>query len=494
MMFKKILIANRGEIAVRIIRTCRDMGIQTVVLYDTDDLGSLHVRLADESVALQSDQSYTDQQVILQLAKATGAEAIHPGYGFLAEQPSFVRACEEAGLAFIGPSSDVIAGLQNKIETLKRVREAGFAAPNYSSRTFDEGEEEALRAEAERMGFPLIIKSFSGGRGSGTRLVRSSEKLLATLHQSQTGAQNVFGSKRVYLEQAILPSHYVEVQLLGDHHGNIIHLGERDGSIQRNNQKIVEESPAPYLTQEQREKLWNMAIEVARLLNCCSACSVEFLVDTDGQCYFTEIKARIQMEHPISELVSQVDIVREQIRIAADEPLAFKQSDIQLRGWAMQCRINAEDPWNNFLPSPGRLNTLRLPGGPYVRVDTYAYSGCEVPPRYDPVFAKVAVWGETRSECILRMRRALEDFAVSGIQTNLPLHYRIMSGADFLRGDYNTEFSRRPLLKAYSSETDRRNLAVAAAIAYASRVQAAQATTPERFLTGWHRDSRKLPE
>lgn len=493
-MFKKLLIANRGEIAVRIIRSCRDMGIQSVVLYDVADLGSLHVRLADEAAPLRSELGYMDQAAVLQAAKDHGVDAIHPGYGFLAEEPTFIEACAEAGITFVGPPAAVVAALKDKIAAQERVRAAGFAVPKHSGRAFGEGEEEAVQAEAERIGYPLIIKSCSGGRGSGTRLVRSPDKLAETLRQAQTAALNVFGSKDVYLEQAILPSRYVEVQLLGDHHGNMIHLGERDGSIQRNNQKIIEESPAPYLTQEQRERLWQMAIEIARLFNCPNACSVEFLVDYDGQCYFTEVKARIQMEHPVSELVSLVDIVREQIRIAAGEPLPFKQADIQLRGWAMQCRINAEDPWNDFLPSPGRLKFFRLPGGPHVRVDTYAYSGCDVPARYDPVVAKLAVWGETRSECILRMRRALEDFAIGGIQTNLPLHQRIISAADFLRGDYNTEFSRRPLLQAYSSDTDRRNLAVAAAIAYANRNLSARSAIPERLLSGWHRDSRKLPE
>lgn len=493
-MFKKLLIANRGEIAVRIIRSCRDLGISSVVLYDETDLGSLHVRLADECVPLTSNLGYMDAEGILQVARATGVDAIHPGYGFLAEEPAFIRACAEAGIVFIGPPADVVAALKDKIGAQNRVREAGFATPRHSGRSFGEDDIDALRAEAEQIGYPLIVKSCSGGRGSGTRLVRSANKLEEAVRQAQTAALAVFGSKQVYLEQAILPSHYVEVQLLGDHHGNIIHLGERDGSIQRNNQKIIEESPAPYLSQEQREHLWKQAVDIARLFNCRSACSVEFVVDTDGQSYFTEIKARIQMEHPVSEMVSQVDIVREQLRIASGEPLPFKQSDIELRGWAMQCRINAEDPWNDFLPSPGRLKFFRLPGGLNVRVDTYAYSGCEIPARYDPVFAKVVVWGETRSECILRMRRALDDFAVGGIQTNLPLHQRIMSATEFLRGDYTTEFSRRPLLKAYAAETDRRNLAVAAAIAYISRHQAANSTLPERLLSGWHRDSRRLPE
>ncbi|MCU0493617.1 MAG: ATP-grasp domain-containing protein [Chloroflexaceae bacterium] len=493
-MFNKVLIANRGEIAVRIIRTCRDMGLQTVALYEQADLGSLHVRLSDESVPLTTEAGFTDHAAILQIARELGADAIHPGYGFLAEEPSFIRECAEAGIAFVGPPAEVVATLHDKIGAQERAREAGFTVPRHSGRAYGPEELDELRAEAERIGYPLVVKSVSGGRGSGTRLVRSADQLEPMVRQAETAAAAVFGSPAVYLEQAILPSHYVEVQLLADSHGTIVHLGERDGSIQRNNQKLLEESPAPYLSQTQRENIWRLAIELARLFGCQGACSVEFVVDRDGQPYFTEIKARIQVEHPVSEMVSQIDIVREQLRIAAGEPLGYKQSDIQLRGWAMQCRINAEDPWNRFLPSPGRLRLFRAPGGPGVRVDTYAYSSCDIPARYDPVFAKLAVWGENRFECIMRTRRALEDFAISGIQTNLPLHQRVISAADFLRGDYTTEFSRRPLLDALAVEEDRRNLAVAAAIAYAARNAVARAATPERVLTGWHRGARKLPE
>jgi acetyl-CoA carboxylase, biotin carboxylase subunit len=283
------------------------------------------------------------------------------------------------------------------------------------------------------------------------------------------------------------------VQLLGDLHGNLIHLGERDGSIQRNNQKILEESPAPSLSQDQREQLWRTALAIARLFECRSACSVEFVIDQRGRFYFTEIKPRIQVEHPLSEMVTGVDIVREQIQIAASVPLRMSQSDILPRGWAMQCRINAEDPWNRSQASPGRLRSFRPPSGPGVRVDTYAYSGCDVPVRYDPLLAKLIVWDADRDGCLRRARRALEDFAISGVQTNLPLIQRILDDQDFVRGEYTTEFCKRPLLAPRASERDLRDLAVAAAVAYASRNLAFRPTTPERTTAGWHRESRRLP-
>jgi acetyl/propionyl-CoA carboxylase alpha subunit len=493
-MFTKVLIANRGEIAVRILRTCREMGITTVAIFTDEDFGSLHVRMADESVRLSGDEGYLDQEQIIEIARQRGAEAIHPGYGFLAQSAPFIEACEAAGLVFVGPPAGVVATLNDKINAQERAREAGFKTPLHSPRPYGEGEFDAIKTEADRLGYPLIIKSYGGGRGAGTRLVRNPEKLESTVQQSQKLAQAVFGSPDIYLEQAILPSHYVEVQLLADHHGNIVHLGERDGSIQRNNQKIVEESPAPYLSDSQREQLWQQAIAIARLFEVQNACSVEFLVGLDGEFYFTDVKTRIQVEHPVSEMVSHIDIVREQLRIAAGEPLGYSQDEIRLDGWAIQCRINAEDPWNRFLPSPGTIRVFRAPGGPHVRIDTYAHSGCDIPARYDPIFAKMTVWGADRGECIMRSRRALEEFFVSGIQTNLPLHQLIMSAADFLRGDYTTEFSRRPLLKTIASDLDRRNLAVAAAIAYTTRYQRTQVSQPERVRSGWHRDSRRLPQ
>jgi acetyl/propionyl-CoA carboxylase alpha subunit len=492
-MFTKVLIANRGEIALRIARACRDMGIAAVALYDASDRASLHVRLADECVQLRSALGYMDQQEVLRIAREVGAEAIHPGYGFLAERPEFIDACEQAGLAFVGPPSATVAALRDKIAALDRAQAAGFRVPRHSPIAFDELDLARVRAEAERVGYPLVVKSYHGGRGRGTRLVRSPERLAEVVRRTQAESQAVFGDQQFYLEQAVLPSRYVEVSLLCDARGGMVHLGEHDASIQRNNHKIVEESPAPYLDDRQRAQLWRDALTLARLFGCRGACTIEFLMDADGQFYFTEIKPRIQVEHPLSEIVTGVDVVREQIQIAAGAPLRFEQSDIRPRGWAMHCRINAEDPWNRSLPSPGRLRLFRLPGGPGVRVDTYAYSGCEVPVRYDPLLAKLVVWDADREGCLRRTRRALADFAISGVQTNLPLIERILDEADFARGDYTTEFCRRPLLAPHASERDLRDLAVAVAVAYANRNLAFRPTTPEHATSGWHRESRRLP-
>lgn len=491
-MFKKILIANRGEIAVRIIRACRDLGIATVALFEPSDQGSLHVRFADEVIRLDSSLGYMDHQVVLQAAQGVGADAIHPGYGFLAEDPNFVQACEAAGIAFIGPTSAVVRALRDNLGARARVAAAGFPVPFYLPEAFCQDEMEGVQALAEDVGFPLVVKACRGGRGRGTRLVSDPSKLERAVRQAQAEAKAVFGDDHVYLERAIIPARHVEVQVMGDQFGRLIHLGERDGSIMRHSQKIVAEAPSPNLTPAQRSRLCEMGLEIARLFDYRNVGTVEFIMDLEGNFYFSEIKARIQVEHPVTEKVTQVDLVREQIRIAAGEPLAFTQEDIRFRGWAMGCRINAEDPWNNFMPSPGRLERFRLPGGPNVRVDTYAYSGCDVPVRYDPILAKLTVWGETRPECINRMRRALEEFAIRGVHTTLPFHQRILSDPDFLAGSYTVDFLDRSLLEG-TSDIELRDMAVAAAVAFVSRNQAARSVTPERFQSGWHRSSRRLP-
>ena len=492
-MFKKILIANRGEIAVRIIRTCRDLGIASVALYDETDAGSLHVRLADECVPLTSSLGYVDQDEVIAIARKTGAEAIHPGYGFLSEQPAFMRACEAAGLVFVGPPVELVELVKNKIAMLDRVAEAGFATPPHSSVAFAAADLDAISAEAARLGYPVIIKSCSGGRGHGTRVVRAPELLAEALRQAGAGSKAVFRDQRVYLEAAILPSHYVEVQVLGDRQGHLIHLGERDSSIQRNNQKIITESPAPYLTPAQREGIWGQALQIARLFGCYSACSVEFVLDRDGRTYFTEIKPRIQVEHPVTEMVAGVDIVRSQIRTAWGDPLTIGQDDVLLRGNAMQCRIRAEDPTNHFLPSPGQIGLFRQPGGPNVRVDTYAYSGCNISLRFDPMFAKLISWGRDRPDCLNRIRRALEETFITGIQTNLSLLQQVVNDEHFEQGEYTTEFSRRPLSSTHTPEIELRDLAAIAAVAYALRSGAARPTQPEQLRSGWHRSSRIIP-
>ncbi len=493
-MFKKILVANRGEIAVRIVRACRDMGIETVALYSRNDRESLHVRLADECKPVLSDLRYADMDEVLAIAVETGADAIHPGYGFLAEQPAFARACVENGIAFIGPPPEVIEKLQNKINSMETVSRAGFLAPPHSETTVGEDDADLLQTLADEMGYPLVLKGCSGGRGRGSRVVFSRDELEDVALIARREAFKIYGSTDLYLEKVIVPSHYVAVQILGDRQGNLIHLGEREGSLLLHNQKMVEESPAPCLTAGQRQRLWDAALEIARLFDYQNAGTVEFLVDSEGRFYFTEIKSRIQIEHPVSEAVSGVDIVREQIRIAAGEPLPCTQDDVTLRGVSMQVRINAEDPWNNYLPSPGRLDTFRLPGGPGVRVDTYGYTGCQVHVRFDPLLANVVVWGEDRDECITRMQRAIQDFKIVGVQTDLPLHLWILEEPAFVEGRYDTTFLSR---ESFDRKTDdpkmQRDLAVAAAVAFMLRNQVRKVTTPERTMSGWHRSSRRLP-
>ncbi len=494
-MFKKILIANRGEIAVRVVRECRDMGIWTVALYDASDRDSLHVRLADQCIELNSPLGYMDRDLILRIAQETGVEAIHPGYGFLSEQADFALACEQAGIVFIGPSSSVIATVRRKLEALDTAQTAGFSTPQRSSVSFYPHEQEIYQAEAADLGFPLFVKACSGGRGRATRLVRDPKLLDQAVRQAANEARVVYGNDSLYLEHAILPVHYIDVQILADNYGNMVHLGERDGSIQRNNQKLLSESPSPAMSDAEREQLYTIALQLARLFRCNNAVTVEFLRDTDGKVYFTEIKARITVEHPVTEMVTRRDLVREQIEIAAGRTLGLTQDDIRLRGSAIQCRINAEDPWNHYLPSPGRLQHFRLPGGPRVRVDTYGYSGCPVPVRFDPMLAKVIVWGDSREAAIARLERSLQDFVISGVRTNLPLFQHIVQDPDFLAGTYTTEFTRRSLLSRppLSGGDTLRDLAIAAAMAYTLRIQGRETVTPPAFLQGWHRASRQLP-
>ena len=493
-MFKRILVANRGEIAVRIIRACRDMGIDTVALYSHNDRESLHVRLADECMPVLSQARYADQDEVLAIAEKTDVDAIHPGYGFLAEQPDFARRCEEKGIAFIGPPPSVIEQLQSKIDTMETVSSAGYLVPPHSETAADEGEDELLLSMANDIGYPLVLKGCSGGRGRGSRVAFSADDVLKMAHIARREANKIYGNTLLYVEKAIAPSHYVAVQILGDNEGNIVHLGEREGSLLLHNQKMMEESPAPCLDPDKREQLWSAAIAIAKLVNYQNAGAVEFLVDGDGQFYFTEIKARIQIEHPVSEMVSGVDIVREQIRIAAGQSLPFTQDAVKLRGVAMQARVNAEDPWNKFMPSPGTLERFRLPGGPGLRVDTYGYDGCRVHVRFDPLLANVVAWGEDRSACTTRLRRAIEEFKIVGVQTNLPLHLRILGDMDFLAGNYDTNFmSRLDLDQDGQNDDVRKDLAVAAAVAFMLRNKTRKVALPDRVRSGWHRSSRRLP-
>lgn len=492
-MFTKILIANRGEIAVRIIRTCREMGLQTVVLYDPADRGSLHVRLADEALVLPTPAGFRDGEALAQVALAKGANAIHPGYGFLAEEADFIRACTAAGLAFIGPPAEVVAALRNKPAALQRAAEAGFPTRPHSPRSFGPEESAALRAEADRLGYPLVIKSCRGGRGRGERLARSADELEPAALRARAEAQTVYADQQLYLERAVLPGHQIGVQILSDTRGGLIHLGEREGSLIWGNQKVLEESPAPCLTPDQRERLWRMAIDLARLFAYQNAGTVEFLMDEEGKFYFTEIKARLQMEHPLTEMVTRLDLVREQIRLAAGERLELDQAAVRLSGWAMQCRVSAEDPWQSFLPTPGVLQRLRLPAGVEVRVDTYAYSGCRLPAIYDPLIAKLIVWGPDRGLCAQRLARALEDLSLVGIPSNLPALQRLVGDPRYQRGQYDTEtLQQPPAPPEIGDERYLRDLAVISAVLHERRHQILQPSLPERVISGWHRGARRL--
>lgn len=492
-MFKKVLIANRGEVAVRIIRACREMGLETVALYDGSDLDSLHVRLADECALVEAPAGLRDPQLIVSIALAKGASAIHPGYGFLAEEPAFIAACEAANITFIGPPAGVVAQLVNKIDTLDKAQAAGFPTVSYSSHSFAPDQLAELAAQAGQMGYPLVIKSCAGGRGRGERLVFSPGRLAESVRRAQAEAQTIYGSCSLYLEKAILPAHQVGVQILADRYGHLIHLGEREGSVQYSNRKVIEESPAPCLNQTQRQALWETALALARLFHCQNACTVEFLINGNGQFYFSEIKPRLQVEHPLTEMVTRIDLVRAQIALAAGQPLTLSQDDVRPEGWAMLCRINAEDPWHRFLPAPGTLRQLRFPAGPEIRLDSCAYERYTLSPAYDSLLAKLTVWGRDRQQSLARMSCALEELKLVGVPTNLPYLQRILRAPAFVQGQYDIQLLSQPFDEGQTeSESYYQELAVAAAILYARRNQSFHPTLPERLQSNWHRHNRRL--
>ncbi len=491
-MFKKVLVANRGEIAVRIIRTCRDMGIRTVALYDRSDRDSLHVRLADECVQVASRLGYLDSMRIIQIAREVGAEAIHPGYGFLSERSDFVIACEENDIAFVGPPSSVIRSTQDKTELLVRVEQEGIQVPPHSATSFGPNDLPLVFAAAESIGYPLVVKSCVGGRGHSARLVGDAGHLEAATAQVATEACLLFGDRRIYLEAAVIPARLVEVQILGDKYGSLIHLGTRDGSLQRRGVKVIAEAPAPFLSVEQEEDICADALKIGKLLNYCNAGTVEFLVDGKGRHFFTEIKARIQVEHPTTELVTNQDIVRRQLEVASGEKLPLLQKDVRIVGSALLCRINAEDPLHDYMPSPGRLRNFRMPGGPNVRVDAYGYAGCQVPVHYEPLLAKITVWGSDRQECLRRMHRALTDTAIKGVRTNIVLHKSILDSEEFSFGKLGQERLETQSFVPNLSGADLREIAVAAAVGYVLRNKSLRSVTPERLREGWRQSARSF--
>ncbi|HEX8567411.1 MAG TPA: acetyl-CoA carboxylase biotin carboxylase subunit [Pyrinomonadaceae bacterium] len=438
--FKKILIANRGEIACRIIWTCKEMGIQTVAVHSEADRDALHVRFADEAICIgpaPSAQSYLNIPAIISAAEITNVDAIHPGYGFLAESETFAKICEDCNIKFIGPRPEVIKMMGDKVEARRTMQAAGVPILPGSPEPLEPGDEAVQLAR--EIGFPVIVKAAAGGGGRGMRIVRSEEELFPALTAASTEAAAAFKNGAVYIERYIERPRHIEIQVLADEHGNCVHLGERECSIQRRHQKLLEEAPSPVLTPELREKMGNAAVNACREIGYSSAGTFEFLLDEDGSFYFMEMNTRIQVEHPVTEMVTLADIVRNQIRIAEGEDLGYRQEDVQIVGHSIECRINAEDPVK-FTPSPGKITAFNIPGGPGVRIDTAAYEGYVVPPYYDSMIAKLIVHARTRDLAIARMRRALEAMVVEGIKTTIPLHIKIMNDPDFQAGNFSTKF------------------------------------------------------
>lgn len=443
-MFKRVLVANRGEIAVRVIRALRGMGIPSVAVYSKEDQDSLHGRLAEERVCIgegSSRNSYLNMDTLITVAKNTGCDAIHPGYGFLSENAQFAEKCRENDICFIGPSPEVIDGMGNKSQARAKMREAGVpVVPGSLKALYDV--KEALE-EAKAMGFPVMIKASSGGGGKGMRECFSEGDFENEFLTAQRESANAFSDDAMYLEKLILEPRHVEVQIMGDSFGNVIALGERDCSIQRNHQKLVEESPSPIVTADSRKAMMEAAVNAAKAVSYVGAGTIEFIVDQEGKFYFMEMNTRIQVEHGVTELVTDTDLVIEQIRVCAGEPLSMKQEEVLLRGHAIECRINAEIPEKNFMPSPGTITALHLPGGNGVRVDTAIYTGYKIPMEYDSMIAKVLVHGKDRQEAIRKMKGALEEMLVLGVETNLDFQYKIMQSEAFVEGKVDTGFIER---------------------------------------------------
>jgi acetyl-CoA carboxylase biotin carboxylase subunit len=442
-VFKKILIANRGEIALRVIYACRELGIRTVAVYSEADGDALHVRFADEDVCIgppRSLDSYLNVPAIISAAEITGADAIHPGYGFLAESAYLAEVCEACHIKFIGPDPNVIRLMGDKARARRAMKKAGVPVLPGSDGPV-ESEEKAQKV-AKDLGYPVIIKAVAGGGGRGMRIVRAAGELGKSLKTAQREAEAAFGVGDVYLEKYVENPRHVELQVLGDHHGQVVHLGERECSIQRRHQKLIEEAPSPALTDKMRRRIGSTVVDAARAVQYTNAGTFEFLLDQSGSFYFIEANTRLQVEHPVTEFITGIDIVKEQIRIAGGERLSFKQGDVTFTGHAIECRINAEDP-QTFTPSPGTIRAFSVPGGPGVRVDTYAHTECTVPPYYDSLVAKIVSFGRDRQEAIARMRRTLEMTVVEGIKTSIPLHLKILAEPDFVAGRLHTHFMER---------------------------------------------------
>jgi len=488
---KKVLIANRGEIAVRIIRACRELGILTVAVYSDADRASLHVRYADEAVnigAPQPRESYLRAEKLLEAAHKTGADAIHPGYGFLSERSYFAQACADEGLIFIGPPPSAIDTMGDKQTARETVKKAGVpVVPGTEPGLRDE---EIIRA-VQDIGFPLLVKASAGGGGKGMRAVYNAAALPESLASARREAESAFGNGEVYVEKLLVGARHIEFQILADTHGNTIHLGERECSIQRRHQKLVEEAPSSFVDPDLRQRMGEMAVKAAEAVGYVNAGTIECLVDKDKNFYFLEMNTRLQVEHPVTELVTGIDLVKEQIRIARGRRMGPTQSFLEPTGWAIECRINAEDPYNNFIPSIGTISTLNIPTGPGVRVDSGVYSGYEITPYYDSMIAKLIVWGEDRGEAILRMRRALEEYTIMGVKHNIPFHQNLMNSFSFIAGMFDTKFvEERFSMTTYEElpqESELETAAIAATLfAHRQRQLASQVVMRgERDTSNW---------
>ncbi len=444
----KILIANRGEIAVRIIRACKEMNIKTVAVYSEADKDALHTKLADEAICIgpaNSKQSYLNIKNIIEAANITKADSIHPGFGFLSENAQFAKICEESNIKFIGPKSEVINLLGNKSNSKELMKKEGVPVIPGSEGSIKNLKEAILICE--KIGYPILLKASAGGGGKGIRVVNSFEELETSYNIVKQEAKNAFNDDEIYIEKYIKNPRHVEIQILADEHGNVVHLGERDCSIQRNHQKIIEETPSTIVDEKLRNKMGNAAIKAVKAANYTSCGTVEFLVDDDKKFYFMELNTRIQVEHPITEMRTGIDLVKEQIKIAAGESLKFKQKEIEFKGHAIECRINAENPSKNFMPSPGKINEINLPGGNGVRIDTAIYDGYVIPPNYDSMIAKIITYGTNRNEAISKMKRSLEELVIDGIDTNRDFLFDIIKNQNFIRGNFDTSFIEKEMLK-----------------------------------------------
>jgi acetyl-CoA carboxylase biotin carboxylase subunit len=462
-MFKKILIANRGEIAVRVLRACHEMGIAAVVVYSDVDRAALHVRKADEAYpigAAAASESYLNIHKILDVADRSGADAIHPGYGFLSENAKFAQACSDAGVKFIGPTAAAIEAMGSKTRARQAMEKAGVPSVPGTSRGVESFEE--AEQVAARIGYPVMLKAAAGGGGKGMRLVHTPEQLKSALEAARSEAERSFGDSEVYIEKAIINPRHIEMQVLADEHGNVVYLGERECSLQRRHQKVLEEAPSPIVDADMRRRMGEVAVRVAQAANYTNAGTVEFLVDQEKNFYFLEMNTRVQVEHPVTELITGLDLVHLQIRIAAGEELPFTQDDVRIRGHAIECRINAEDPDNNYFPSPGKITMLQESSGPGIRIDSGMYEGWNVPIDYDPLLAKLIGYGADREQAIARLTRALSEYFVGGIKTNISLFRRILRDADFRDAKLDTGFLDRMLKRTEDKAVDSTAVEVAA--------------------------------